>query len=219
MSYYLRLFGDFLYMGSCCDNNCAIERLREKQRGTLKTVLGVNAVMFFVIAVAAFYGKSTALLSDSMDNFGDALTYGLSLYAVSQGSTAKAKVALFKGGLIFLGACVVLAQIIRKLMVPVLPSYEVMGIFSLMGLAANSLCLFLLWKHRNEDINMSSVWECSRNDIASNLSVFIAAGAVWFFESGWADIVVASCLILLLLSSSVRVLSSAFKELLANTVR
>ena len=202
-------------MGSCCDNNCAIEKLREKQRGTLKAVLCVNAVMFIVITAAAFYGKSTALLSDSLDNLGDTLTYGLSLYAVSQDSGAKAKVALFKGGLIFLGACVVLAQIIQKLMVPVLPSYEIMGIFSLMGLVANSLCLFLLWKHRNEDINMSSVWQCSRNDIASNLSVFIAAGAVWFFESGWPDITVASCLILLLLSSSFRVLGSAFKELRA----
>jgi Co/Zn/Cd efflux system component len=200
-------------MGSCCENNCAIEKLREKQRGTLKTVLGVNAVMFIVIAAAAFYGKSTALLSDSLDNLGDALTYGLSLYAVSQDSQGKAKVALFKGGLIFLSACVVLVQIIQKIMTPVLPAYEVMGIFSLMGLTANSLCLFLLWKHRNEDINMNAVWECSRNDIASNVSVFVAAGGVWFFESGWADIVVASCLVLLLLSSSFRVLHSAFKAL------
>jgi len=200
-------------MGSCCENNCAIEKLREKQRGTLKAVLVINAVMFIVIAWSAFYGKSTALLSDSLDNLGDALTYGLSLYAVSQGDTAKAKVALFKGGLIFIGACVVLVQIIHQFIVPTLPSYEIMGVFSLVGLAANSLCLFLLWKHRNEDINMSSVWECSRNDIASNLSVFIAAGAVWFFESGWADIIVASCLVILLLNSSFRVIRSAIKEL------
>ncbi len=200
-------------MASCCENNCAIEKLREKQRGTLKAVLVINAVMFIVIAGGAFYGKSTALLSDSLDNLGDALTYGLSLYVVSQGASAKAKVALFKGGLIFIGACVVLAQIIQWLIVPTLPSYEMMGVFSLAGLFANSLCLFLLWKHRNEDINMSSVWECSRNDIASNLSVFIAAGAVWFFESGWADIFVAACLVILLLNSSFRVIRSAVKEL------
>lgn len=200
-------------MGSCCGNNCAVEQLQERQRGTLKAVLAINAVMFFVIAGAAFYGRSTALLSDSLDNLGDALTYGLSLYVVSQGSAAKAKVALFKGGLIFIGACVVLAQIIQKLIAPVLPSYEIMSIFSVAGLIANALCLFLLWKHRNEDINMSSVWECSRNDIASNLSVLIAAGAVWFFESGWADIIVASCLVILLLNSSFRVINSALKEL------
>lgn len=204
-------------MKRCCENECAVDKLRERQRGTLKTVLGINAVMFIVIAGGAFYGKSTALLSDSLDNLGDALTYGLSLYAISQGATAKAKVALFKGSLIFIGACVVLAQIIQHLIVPVLPSYEVMGVFSLAGLVANSLCLFLLWKHRNEDINMSSVWECSRNDIASNLSVFIAAGAVWFFESGWADIFVASCLVILLLSSAFRVISSALKKLRVTT--
>jgi Co/Zn/Cd efflux system component len=200
-------------MSSCCGNNCAIEKLRERQRGTLKAVLVINIVMFVVIVWSAFYGKSTALFSDSLDNLGDALTYGLSLYTVSQSTTAKAKVALFKGGLIFIGACVVLVQIIQRSIVPVIPSYEIMGIFSLVGLAANSLCLFLLWKHKSEDINMSSVWECSRNDIASNLSVFIAAGAVWFFESGWADIIVASCLVILLLNSSFRVISSALNEL------
>jgi Co/Zn/Cd efflux system component len=200
-------------MGSCCGNNCAVEQLRERQRGTLKAVLAINAVMFFVIAGAAFYGRSTALLSDSLDNLGDALTYGLSLYVVSQGNLAKAKVALFKGGLIFLGACVVLTQIIQKLLVPVLPAYEIMSIFSVAGLIANALCLFLLWKHRNEDINMSSVWECSRNDIASNLSVLLAAAAVWFFESGWPDIIIASCLVILLLNSSFRVINSALKEL------
>src|SRR5574343_183161 len=138
-------------MGSCCDNNCAIEKLRERQKGALKAVLVINAVMFIVIAGGAFYGKSTALLSNSLDNLGDALTYGLSLYVVSQGAAAKAKVALFKGGLIFIGACAVLVQIIQRLIVPTLPSYEIMGVFSLTDLATNSLCLFLLWKHRKED--------------------------------------------------------------------
>ncbi|MGZ4992700.1 MAG: cation transporter [Methylobacter sp.] len=166
-------------MSGCCDDNCSLDRLRERQRGTLHIVLSIiNAVMFFVIAGAALYGKSTALLADSLDNLGDALTYGLSLYAVSRSTAVKAKVALFKGGLILFAAIAVAAQITYKLFAPSLPIFEVMGAFSLLGLAANSLCLFLLWRHRHEDVNMSSVWECSRNDIVSNLSVFVAAGAV-----------------------------------------
>jgi Co/Zn/Cd efflux system component len=88
-----------------------------------------------------------------------------------------------------------------------------MGGFSLLALLANGLCLLLLWRHRHEDINMSSVWECSRNDIAANLSVFVAAGAVWFTGSGWPDMVVAIGLVFLLIRSSGRVISSAFKEL------
>lgn len=204
-------------MSGCCNDSCAIDALRERQRGTLRIVLGVNAIMFLVIAVAALYGKSTALLADSLDNLGDALTYGLSLYAVSRGAAVKAKVALFKGGLIFLAACAVATQVVYKIFVPSVPIFEVMGTFSLLGLVANSLCLYLLWRHRHEDVNMSSVWECSRNDIASNLSVFVAAGAVWLTGSGWPDILVALGLIWLLIRSSIRVISSAMVELRAAT--
>lgn len=203
-------------MGSCCENNCAIDALHNKQRGTLVKVLWINAIMFIAIAAAALYGKSTALLSDSLDNLGDALTYGFSLYAVTKGSTTKAKVALFKGALIFLAACVVIAQIIYRLSNPVLPSYEIMTIFSFAGLFANGLCLYLLWRHRHEDINMSSVFECSRNDIASNLSVIIAAIGVWIFNSGIPDIIIASLLALLLLNSSARVIKGALAELKQN---
>lgn len=200
-------------MGSCCENNCAVDALHNKQRGTLIKVLWINAIMFIAIAAAAFYAQSTALLSDSLDNLGDALTYGLSLYAVSKGTSTKAKVALFKGLLIFLAACVVIAQIVYRLSNPVIPSYEIMSIFSVAGLIANGLCLYLLWRHRNEDINMSSVFECSRNDIASNLSVILAAVGVWIFNSGIPDIIIASLLATLLLSSSARVIKGALMEL------
>ena len=200
-------------MSGCCDDNCSLDPLRERQRNTLQIVLVINAVMFVVIAVASLYADSSALLSDSLDNLGDALTYALSLYAVARGAAIKAKVALFKGILIFIAASVVAAQIVYKLFVPTVPVFELMGGFSLAGLAANGVCLILLWRHRHEDVNMSSVWECSRNDIATNLSVFIAAGAVWLTNSGWPDIVVASCLVVLLLRSAVRVITSARVEL------
>jgi Co/Zn/Cd efflux system component len=200
-------------MGSCCENNCALEALRTRQKSTLTKVLWINAAMFAVIVMAALYAKSTALLSDSLDNLGDALTYALSLYVVSRSVEAKARVALFKGGLIFLGASVVVAQVVWKLIHPVVPAFELMGAFSLIGVTANGICLWLLWRHRGDDINMSSVYECSRNDIASNLSVFLAAVGVWVFESGWPDIIVASCLAMLLLRSSARVLLGAVQEL------
>jgi Co/Zn/Cd efflux system component len=200
-------------MGSCCENNCALEALRTRQKSTLTKVLWINAAMFAVIVMAALYAKSTALLSDSLDNLGDALTYALSLYVVSRSVEAKARVALFKGGLIFLGASVVVAQVVWKLIHPVVPAFELMGAFSLIGVTANGICLWLLWRHRGDDINMSSVYECSRNDIASNLSVFVAAVGVWVFESGWPDIIVASCLAMLLLRSSARVLLGAVQEL------
>jgi Co/Zn/Cd efflux system component len=202
-------------MKGCCDQECSLEPLHERQRGTLQMVLAINALMFVVMVAAATYASSSALLADSLDNLGDALTYALSLYAVSRGAAVKAKVALFKGTLIFIAALTVIAQVAYRLFVPGVPVFEVMGIFSLAGLAANSICLFLLWRHRHEDVNMSSVWECSRNDIASNVSVFVAAGAVWFTGSGWPDIVVALGLSSLLMRSAIRVITSAMAELRA----
>jgi Co/Zn/Cd efflux system component len=57
-------------LSGCGGNNCSLDRLREPQRGTLYIVLGINAVMFFVIVVAAaLYGKSTALLADSLETW------------------------------------------------------------------------------------------------------------------------------------------------------
>jgi Co/Zn/Cd efflux system component len=175
----------------------------------LLVVLAINTLMFLVIFVAALYGKSTALLADSLDNLGDAVTYALSLYAVSRSNTTKAKVALFKGMLIFGAASAVLAQVLYKLFVPTVPIFEVMGAFSVLGLLANAVCLYLLWRHRHEDINMSSVWECSRNDIVSNISVFVAAGGVWLTGSKWPDILVASGLVWFLLRSALRVIVGA----------
>jgi len=109
-----------------------------------------------------------------------------------------------------------LGHIIYKLFVPSMPVFEIMSIFSLIGLLGNSLCLYLLWRHRHEDVNMSSVWECSRNDIASNLSVLLASFAVWLTASGWPDIIIAGALVVMLMRSALRVMASAKRELNAN---
>ena len=203
-------------MDCCSDKEGAIEALKARQSATLKIVLAINAVMFVVELTAGLLAQSTALLSDSLDNLGDALTYGLSLYAVSRGPRSKARVALFKGGLIMLAGLFVLGQVAYRVIYPAVPVFETMGIVSMIALAANGTCLALLWKHRAEDVNMSSVWECSRNDIASNVSVFAAAGLVWLTQTGWPDLVVALVLSLLLLRSAVNVSAGALRELRAD---
>ena len=200
-------------MAGCCDDNCAVEALQERQRGTLLAVLGINAVMFVVMILAAYAAGSTALLADSLDNLGDALTYGLSLLVVSGTALMKARVALFKGVLIAVATLLLAGQIVYRLLVPAIPVFELMGVFSVIALVGNGCCLALLWRHREGDINMSSVWECSRNDIAGNLSVFLAAGLVWLTASGWPDLIVATGLMVLLLRSAVRVVSSARTEI------
>jgi Co/Zn/Cd efflux system component len=206
-------------MSSCCeDKSCALDALRERQGKTLKTVLAINAVMFGVVLAAALVAGSVALLSDSLDNLGDALTYAVSLYAVSRSVRTKAKVAVFKGTLILAAGLAVLGQVLWKIAHPEVPVFETMGVISLVALAANGTCLLLLTRHRHDDINMSSVWECSRNDIAANIAVFVAALGVWLTGSGWPDIAVGLALAALFLRSAAKVLRGAIVELRATDV-
>jgi Co/Zn/Cd efflux system component len=197
-------------MAGCgCENDCNLEILKNRQKSTLVKVLLINAVMFIVIVIAALQARSISLFSDSLDNLGDAITYGLSLFVVSKSIQSKAYVALFKGVLILIGAILVVCQIFEKLSNPIVPTYEIMGIFGFLGILTNGICLWLLWHHRDEDINMSSVYECSRNDIASNLSVIFAAFLVWYFNSIWPDILIAALLSILLFKSSYKIISEA----------
>lgn len=194
-----------------CDECCgaAATQLATRQRGVLKTVLAVNAIAFVIMVVAALQAHSSALLSDSFDYLGDALTYLISLWAAGRSVLAKAQVARIKGGLIVTAGLLVLAQLTWRWWHPAEPLFTWMGAFSLFGLLANGLCLMLLYRHREDDLNMASVWICSRNDIAANLSVLLAAAGVWVFGAAWPDQLIALGLAALLLRSGFAVLRSA----------
>lgn len=203
-------------MANCCDDKtCEIEALRNRQSLVLKIVLAINAVMFVVELSAGLISGSVSLVADSLDMLGDALVYGFSIYVVARGAKLKAIAALFKGGIMAVFGLFVLAQAIYRILFPHLPVFEAIGAIGLLALAANSLCLFLLWRHRADDINMSSVWLCSRNDIIANVSVLFAAMGVWFTHSGWPDIVVGLALSALFLRSALFVLRGAITQLRA----
>lgn len=71
----------------------------------------------------------------------------------------------------------------------------------------------MLWRHRADDINMSSVWLCSRNDLIANLGVIAAAAAVWFTGTRWPDIIVGVAITALFARSAATVLVGASREL------
>lgn len=197
-------------MSGCCgDKSCEIDALQQRQGATLRVVLAINAVMFAVELAAGLMSGSLSLLADSLDMLGDALAYGFSLYVVARGSRAKAFSALFKGGIMAAFGLFVLVQAIYKILYPQVPVFETIGMIGLVALGANAACLGLLWRHRGDDINMRSVWLCSRNDIVANLSVLLAAVGVWLTHSPWPDIVVGLAIAALFLRSSVSVLRDA----------
>ena len=201
-------------MDDCCvDKSSAIDRLRERQTATLRVVLLVNAAMFVVELVSGLLAGSVALLADSLDMLGDALVYGFSLYVVARGPLWKARAAVAKAVVMGLFGVFVFGQLVYKLLYPQLPTVETMGGVGALALVANGVCFAVLWRHRAEDINMRSVWLCSRNDLIANVSVLLAALAVWMTLSPWPDIVVGALICAVFLRSAFLVAREARAEL------
>ena len=197
-------------MPDCCHNTQSeIDKLHLGQRNVLVAVLGINAVFFLLEFSAGLAASSTALLADSLDMLGDTLVYAFSLYVVFQDDLWKARAAAVKGWIMFGFGLFVLAQAGYKLAFPELPGYQVIEVVALLALLANASCLLLLWRHRSDDVNMRSVWLCSRNDIIANISVLIAGGCVWVLASQAPDIIVGVGIAVLYLKSAVQVLKDS----------
>ena len=200
-------------MDSCCDNKSnELAQLRAKQGRVLYIVLAINAAMFVVEFTAGWVVGSTALLGDSLDMLGDALVYIVSRYVLHRGLRARAGAALFKSGFLMLFSVLIIGEAIRKSLLGTVPEGDWMALFGLIALAANLACLGLLYRHRSDDVNMSSTWICSRNDVIANLSVLCAAALVMLTGTLWPDVIVGVGLALLYLHSSWQVTREAWPQ-------
>ncbi len=200
-------------MDNCCEHKAdELAQLRSSQSRVLYIALVINAVMFVVEFSAGWIAASTALLGDSLDMFGDASVYALTLFVLDRSRRARAAAALFKGGFMLLFGVLVVADAIRKVLIQELPAADWMGAVGLLALLANGVCFALLYRHRADDLNMRSTWLCSRNDLFANSSVIIAAGLVAFTNTLWPDIIVGLAIAALFLHSAWQVIRDALEE-------
>lgn len=201
-------------MAACCeDKGCEITALRSRHARVLWIVLAINALMFLIEGTSGILARSTALLADSLDMLGDVLVYGFSLFVVARSARWQAVAALFKGAFMLLFGLAVLAEAAHKALHPVLPAAGTMGGIAALALGANLVCFRLLYRHRGDNLNMSSVWLCSRNDLIANLGVIGAAAATFLLASRWPDILVGVLIAGLFLGSALRVLRQSVRAL------
>ncbi len=189
-----------------------LAKLRDgERRHTLWIVLAINAVMFVAELAAGLLAQSQALIADSADNLGDTLVYAMSLFVVARSLRWRAGAAFIKG-LIQLGfAVAVIASIVASLLGEPQPVGFVMIAVAAAALVGNFICFTLLMKHRGEDVNMRSVWLCSRNDVIGNIAVIVSGGLVILLDTKWPDVIVASLVALVFLHTSYVVLRDAIR--------
>jgi Co/Zn/Cd efflux system component len=200
----------------CDDQARALEAAGSaRRRRVLWSVLWINAVLFAGEFSAAIWADSSALLADSADNLGDMLTYAISLAVVGGALHQRARAAQVKGVIQLLFGLAILVEIARKLAMGFDPLPIVIVIAAGVALVGNLACLLLLTAERNHDINMKSVWLCSRNDVIGNSAVIATAALVAATGVIWLDLVVGAALAALFLQTGASVLGQARQELAA----
>ncbi len=182
-------------------------------RRVLMIVMGINLALFAVEFIAAYLIGSSALQADALDAFGDASVYALSLFVVGRSLRWRAGAALLKGIIQGLFGLLVLFEVYRRLRGEVVPIAPWMLGMAIVALAANLSCFWLLLRYRNQDLNLRSVWLCTRNDVLSNIGVIIAAGAVAYSQSNLPDAVIGTLIAMIFLHTSATVIRQSWREL------
>ena len=186
-----------------------------RYRRALWVALAVNAVMFVIELAASWQAGSLSLLADSIDFFGDAANYALSLAVVGMALAVRARAALFKAACMGGFGVFVLGQAAWRLGEAAPPAALTMGAVGFLALLANVGVALVLYRFRSGDANMRSVWLCSRNDAIGNLAVMLAALGVFGTGSAWPDLLVAVLMATLALSAARAVARQAWAELRA----
>ena len=200
----------------CCNHEAPAPKQAAdpRYRRILWIALIVNLAMFAIEFAGGLRSGSTSLLADSIDFFGDAANYAVSLAVLSMALAWRSRAAMLKaasmlGFGLFVGGRTIWA--VASGAPP--PDAATMGWIGLLALAANVGVALLLYAWRDGDANMRSVWLCTRNDAIGNVAVMLAALGVAGTGTGWPDLAVAAGMALLAISGGWSVLQQARGEL------
>ncbi|TAJ82518.1 cation transporter [Reyranella sp.] len=200
----------------CCDHgheHASAAAASPIYRRILWVALAVNLTMFVVEIGAGLAAQSASLLADSLDFLGDAGNYGISLFVLGMALHWRARASLVKAASMAAFGVWVAVTTINHAMAGTVPEAPVMGVVGALALAANFGVALLLYRWREGDSNMRSVWICTRNDAIGNLAVLAAALGVFGSGSGWPDYLVAAIMSGLALVGAFQVTRAAVAEL------
>lgn len=164
----------------------------KQESGTLRWLLGINALLFVVEMTAGLIAQSTGLIGESLDNFSDAAVYGLALYAVGHSVKMQVRAAHLAGVLQLILAVGVLVEVVRRFVFGSEPESLVMMAIAFVALIANTSCLLLISKHREGGAHMKASLIFSANDVVINLGGITAGALVAWTGSNYPDLIIGT---------------------------
>jgi Co/Zn/Cd efflux system component len=198
---------------SCCGpKNINVKEVNKSFKTVLWIALILNFAMFLLENFQGLLSHSLSLRADAIDFLGDSANYFVTLFVLSAAIRTRATVSLTKALFMFGFGVWVLIEAFIRFNSDTIPNSFTMTWVGGLALAVNAVVALLLFKFKDGDSNMQSVWLCSRNDAIGNMAVVLASFGVAYFASKWPDLIVALFMSVLSVSASLKVLVLVRKE-------
>ena len=178
-----------------------------QERRVLWQVLIINFFFFTLEILTGFIAGSMGLVADSLDMLADSIVYGLSLFAVGGKISRKKKVAGAAGYFQLALAVLGFGEVIRRFFGHGdTPDFQMMIIISVLALAGNASCLYLLKKSESQEAHMKASMIFTSTDVIANLGVIVAGGLVYLTASKLPDLAVGTIVFMLVGMGAYRIL-------------
>lgn len=196
-----------------CEADATRAQRDPRYRKALWLVASMNIGFGVVEMIGGFIANSQALKADALDFLGDGSITFVALLALAWTAAARARVALVQG--IFLAGLGlwVIGMAAWRALNAVPPEADLMGGIGVLALLINTSAALILSRFREGDSNVRAVWLFSRNDALANVAVIVAALLVAWLNSAWPDLIVAGCIAVLFIHSSIVIIRTASSEL------
>jgi cobalt-zinc-cadmium efflux system protein len=182
------------------------------ERRTLWIVLLLNAAIAAGFFVTGLIGDSSALIANGVDNLSDTAVYGLSLVALSHGRMWKKRAAMASGAMLLIFAGGILIDVGRRYVQGSDPIGSTMMVMSAVAGIVNYICLRLLQKLKQPDVNLRAATTFSFNDFVSNGGILIAGALVFWLGTNWPDLLVGLATALIAIKGGIEILRDARAE-------
>lgn len=177
------------------------------QSRVLWQVLAINFFFFALEIVFGLIAGSMGLVADSLDMLADSFVYGLSLFAVGGSTVLKKRIAGIAGYLQIALAVMGFVEVIRRFMGHgEAPDFRAMIIISVLALAGNASCLYLLQKSKSKEAHMQASMIFTSMDVIVNIGVIIAGAFVFLTGSNVPDLIVGTVVFVLVARGAYRIL-------------
>jgi cobalt-zinc-cadmium efflux system protein len=204
---------------------------RGSTRRALTLALGITAAYTVAEIVGGLLADSLALLADAGHMLSDNVALGLALFAIWLAAKpptpertygykrAEILAALANGVALVAIALWIFVEAVRRLEQPPEVLGGLMLVVALIGLVVNTAAGLVLWRGRNESLNVGAAFRHVLADLLGSVGVIVAA--IVILLTGWtqADAVISLVIGLLILVSAWTILRDSTRILLEATPR